>query len=484
MSPEKGEICMRRPHINEPPKMFTFDSVYDQASIQEEIYLETSFPIVENVLEGYNGTIFAYGQTGTGKTHTIAGLDLPGEEGILPRAFDTVFNHIKIQQQKRQYLVRASYLEIYKEEIRDLLSSKGNFEHKLELHEKKDAGVYVKDLSTTVVSDAKGLAHVLKIGNGNRTTAATEMNDRSSRSHAIFTITIETSQMGQDGKEHYKVGKLNMVDLAGSEKQSKTHAVGDRLDEAIKINLSLTTLCHVISTLVDRNAQHIPYRNSKLTRLLQDSLGGNTKTVMVANIGPADYNYEESVNTLRYANRAKHIQNKPRINEDPKDAMLREMQDEISRLKAQLEAQGGSMERGSSPSRGGMKIIQKEKIIYVEDKEKIEELQSKIEQEKEDMRIKVEEDIAKVTEAKELAEEEKKNLIDNLNKKNVLKRKTKEKQQQLLKKMNEYKDKIVIGEKMIEQAKKQEFSLQKARAELDIKKVYIYILYIYIREKK
>lgn len=150
------------------------------------------------------------------------------------------------------------------------------------------------------------------------------MNHRSSRSHSVFTLTIEISEKGPDGKDHIRMGKLNLVDLAGSERQSKTEASGERLEEAIKINLSLTTLCQVIASLTDPKATYVPYRDSNLTRILQDSLGGNAKTVMIANIGPADYNMDETINTLRWASRAKHIKNKPRINEDPKDAMLRE----------------------------------------------------------------------------------------------------------------------------------------------------------------
>merc|ERR1719359_2243054 len=162
------------------------------------------------------------------------------------------------------------------------------------------------------------------------------MNAESSRSHSIFLLTIEKCKIGEDGDGHIRVGKLNMVDLAGSERQSKTGATGERLKEATKINLSLSALGNVISALVDGKSSHIPYRDSKLTRLLQDSLGGNTKTVMVANCGPADYNFDETLSTLRYAYRAKSIKNKPRINEDPKDAMIREFQEEILRLKAEL----------------------------------------------------------------------------------------------------------------------------------------------------
>ena len=159
------------------------------------------------------------------------------------------------------------------------------------------------------------------------------MNSVSSRSHSLFQITIERSEVGKDGKQHIRAGKLNMVDLAGSERIAKTGATGDRLKEATKINLSLSTLCHVISALTDPKNTYVPYRDSKLTRLLQDSLGGNTKTLMISNIGPADYNFDETMNTLRYANRAKNIKNKPKINEDPKDALLREYQDEITKLK-------------------------------------------------------------------------------------------------------------------------------------------------------
>jgi hypothetical protein len=175
-------------------------------------------------------------------------------------------------------------------------------------------------------------------GNKNRAVGSTLMNADSSRSHSIFTINVEMCEKDEadDGEEHYRLGKLNLVDLAGSERQSKTGASGDRLKEATKINLSLSALGNVISALVDGKSKHIPYRDSKLTRLLQDSLGGNTKTLMIAAISPAADNYDETLSTLRYANRAKNIKNKPKINEDPKDAMLRELQEEIKLLRDQL----------------------------------------------------------------------------------------------------------------------------------------------------
>merc|ERR1712141_342331 len=184
-----------------------------------------------------------------------------------------------------------------------------------------------------------GCEALMERGWKNRSTGATLMNADSSRSHSIFTINVEMMQTsGSDG--HIRKGKLNLVDLAGSERQSKTQATGDRLREANKINLSLSALGNVISALVDGKTKHIPYRDSKLTRLLQDSLGGNTKTMVVACLSPADNNYDETLSTLRYANRAKNIKNKPKINEDPKDAMLREYQDEIQKLKALLEQKG------------------------------------------------------------------------------------------------------------------------------------------------
>ncbi|XP_075032621.1 kinesin-like protein KIF3B [Mixophyes fleayi] len=332
-----GQVSVRiqKGASNELPKTFTFDAVYDSNSKQLELYDETFRPLVDSVLLGFNGTIFAYGQTGTGKTYTMEGLrGDPEKRGVIPNSFEHVFTHIS-RSQNQQYLVRASYLEIYQEEIRDLLSKDQS--KRLELKERPDTGVYVKDLSSFVTKSVKEIEHVMNVGNQNRSVGATNMNEHSSRSHAIFMITVECSELGLDGENHIRVGKLNLVDLAGSERQTKTGAQGERLKEATKINLSLSALGNVISALVDGKSTHIPYRDSKLTRLLQDSLGGNAKTVMVANIGPASYNVEETLTTLRYSNRAKNIKNKPRVNEDPKDALLREFQEEIARLKAQLE---------------------------------------------------------------------------------------------------------------------------------------------------
>ncbi|KAI4499380.1 hypothetical protein M0802_005640 [Mischocyttarus mexicanus] len=333
--PSRGVVEIRHPRDDpstDNVKVFTFDAVYDWRSTQQELYEETVRPLVSSVLDGFNGTIFAYGQTGTGKTYTMEGSKMEHERrGIIPRSFEHIFNHIG-RSENMQYLVRASYLEIYQEEIRDLLHRDQSL--RFELKEKPESGVFVKDLSTAVCKSAAEIQHLMNEGNQNRTIGATNMNEHSSRSHAIFLITIEMGSIGDNGG--IRVGRLNLVDLAGSERQSKTGASGERLKEASKINLSLSALGNVISALVDGKTTHVPYRDSKLTRLLQDSLGGNSKTIMVANIGPASYNYDETLTTLRYANRAKNIKNKPRINEDPKDALLRQYQEEIGRLKEKL----------------------------------------------------------------------------------------------------------------------------------------------------
>jgi hypothetical protein len=328
-------------------KRFTFDGVYDDDSTQKSVYEETAYSLVQSVLEGYNGTIFAYGQTGCGKTFTMEGVrDKPELRGIIPKTFDQIFGAIENNTvARKQFLVRASYIEIYNEDVRDLMSD--NPKARCEIKEDPERGVFIKGVTNTEVTTVQQLNILMNEGNKNRSVGATLMNADSSRSHSLFTVTIETAEPQIiQGREEMKIrqGKLNLVDLAGSERQSKTQAVGQRLKEATKINLSLSALGNVIEALVKvangDKGRHIPYRDSKLTRLLQDSLGGNTKTVMIAAISPADYNYEETLSTLRYANRAKNIKNKPKINEDPKDAMLREYQDEIKRLKQLLEERG------------------------------------------------------------------------------------------------------------------------------------------------
>eukprot|EP00063_Salmo_salar_P093826 XP_014068661.1 PREDICTED: kinesin-like protein KIF3A [Salmo salar] len=267
---------------HEPPKTFTFDTVFGPDSKQLDVYNLTARPIIDSVLEGYNGTIFAYGQTGTGKTFTMEGVRaVPELRGIIPNSFAHVFGHIAKAEGDTRFLVRVSYLEIYNEEVRDLLGK--DQMQRLEVKERPDVGVYIKDLSGYVVNNADDMDRIMTMGHKNRSVGSTNMNEHSSRSHAIFTITIECSEKGVDGDQHVRMGKLHLVDLAGSERQGKTGATGQRLKEATKINLSLSTLGNVISALVDGKSTHVPYRNSKLTRLLQDSLGGNSKTMMVTN---------------------------------------------------------------------------------------------------------------------------------------------------------------------------------------------------------
>lgn len=273
--------------------------------------------------------------------------DQLNQRGIIPRSFDHIFDAISVITGTR-YLALVSYLEIYNENIRDLLSP-NTASGSLILKEQPNEGIIVQNLSSHAVHNAKECEQLLEIGTKNRMVGATLMNAGSSRSHSIFTINLEqiSTSCGRDDvntnneEPSIKKGKLNLVDLAGSERQAKTGATGDRLKEATKINLSLSALGNVISALVDGKTKHIPYRDSKLTRLLQDSLGGNTKTLMIACISPAAFNYDETLSTLRYACRAKNISNKPKINEDPKDAMLREYQAEITRLKQQLQMGGG-----------------------------------------------------------------------------------------------------------------------------------------------
>ncbi|BFZ03931.1 hypothetical protein BsWGS_06971 [Bradybaena similaris] len=464
MNVQRGLIEVRNPKGGDSEsKKFTFDSVYDWNSKQRDLYDETFYDLVDSVLKGFNGTIFAYGQTGTGKTHTMQGNKRSKDDwGVIPNSFEQIFQHIS-QSENQQYLVRASYLEIYQEEIRDLLSKDQS--KRLELKERTDTGVYVKDLSSFVTKSVKEIEHVMNVGNSNRSVGATNMNEHSSRSHAIFIVTIECSQEGEDGENHIRVGKLNMVDLAGSERQSKTGATGDRLKEATKINLSLSTLGNVISALVDGKSTHIPYRDSKLTRLLQDSLGGNAKTVMVANIGPASYNYDETLTTLRYANRAKNIKNKPVINEDPKDALLREFQEEIMRLKAQLQGKGGPKKRrkkktrrtrdgqvidGDSNEEGEDTNDEDEADVYMK------EQQARLEQEKE-----------AILSNQSLIAEEKEKLLGELTDKESRLVQEKEQRDLLATKIKAMESKLLVGGKnIVDHTNEQQRALEQRRREI------------------
>ena len=306
-------------------------------STQQDVYSNSAFGIIESAIQGYNATIFAYGQTGCGKTHTMIGeINDENEKGVMPRSFEHIFSVINSNNQigGMKHLVRCSFIEIYNEDIHDLLAR--DIKKKKSIKEDPNLGTFVKDVNMIVVKNTTDIKKALSFGNKNRKKGETLMNKESSRSHCMFTVYIET-QENIENQDKVKVGKLNLVDLAGSERQKKSGAANLRLKEASTINLSLTCLMNVISALVNSKKTHIPYRDSKLTRLLEDSLGGNTKTCMIANISPADYNFEETMSTLRYANRAKNIKNSPKINEDPKDALLNKYLDEIKDLKRLLQ---------------------------------------------------------------------------------------------------------------------------------------------------
>ncbi|XP_065653906.1 kinesin-like protein KIF17 [Hydra vulgaris] len=325
-------------HSNNAQRSFTFDHVFATDATNEEIYNEAVSPLVQSVLLGYNGCVFAFGQTSCGKTFSMQGVQKPASQrGVMPRAFQQIFECIQTTD-VTYYLVRASYLEIYNEEIRDLLQKQNH--HKLEVKEHPEKGVYVKDLTNIEVTCIEDMEEVLEIGSWNRVLGSTAQNPDSSRSHCIFTVEFEISFFSdQDQQEHFRSGRLNLVDLAGSERQRHSKSEGDRFREATKINLSLSALGNVISALVNEKSKHIPYRASKLTRLLQDSLGGNSRTLMIACVSPGANNYGETLSTLRYANRAKNIKNRPRINEDPKDTMIKQYQKEIKVLRHLLSNQ-------------------------------------------------------------------------------------------------------------------------------------------------
>ncbi|XP_020785387.1 kinesin-like protein KIF3B isoform X1 [Boleophthalmus pectinirostris] len=460
-----GQIIVRNPRDvsnSDVPKVFTFDSVYDWNSKQIDLYDETFRPLVDSVLLGFNGTIFAYGQTGTGKTYTMEGVrNDPERRGVIPNSFEHIFTQIS-RTQNQQYLVRASYLEIYQEEIRDLLSKDQS--RRLELRERTDIGVYVKDLLSFVTKSVKELERVMIVGNQNRSVGATNMNEHSSRSHAIFVITVECSELGLDGESHIRMGKLNLVDLAGSERQTKTGAQGERLKEATKINLSLSALGNVISALVDGRSSHIPYRDSKLTRLLQDSLGGNARTVMVANIGPASYNVEETLTTLRYANRAKNIKNKPRINEDPKDARLREFQEEIARLKAQLQRRSGRKKKRRAQRRDqGSDDVDGEEGETEEDDEEGDERGDYWR----DQQDKLERERSAIMEDHSLVAEEKQRLLQEKERKMEDLRREREAGEMLAAKVKEMESKLLVGGKnIVDHTNEQQKMLELKRQEI------------------
>ncbi|XP_030279034.1 kinesin-like protein KIF1B isoform X12 [Sparus aurata] len=338
----------------EPAKTFSFDYSYwshtspDDPSFasQNLVYNDIGKEMLAHAFEGYNVCIFAYGQTGAGKSYTMMGKQEEGQEGIIPMLCEDLFEKINEDSNKEElsYSVEVSYMEIYCERVRDLLNpkNKGN----LRVREHPLMGPYVEDLSKLAVTSYTDIADLMDAGNKARTVAATNMNETSSRSHAVFTIVF--TQKKHDSETDLsteKVSKISLVDLAGSERADSTGAKGTRLKEGANINKSLTTLGKVISALAEvskkkKKTDFIPYRDSVLTWLLRENLGGNSRTAMVAALSPADINYDETLSTLRYADRAKNIKCNAVINEDPNNKLVRDLKDEVSRLKELLRAQG------------------------------------------------------------------------------------------------------------------------------------------------
>ncbi|XP_022597276.1 kinesin-like protein KIF1B isoform X13 [Seriola dumerili] len=344
----------------EPAKTFSFDYSYWSHTTPEDpsfasqnlVYNDIGKEMLQHAFEGYNVCIFAYGQTGAGKSYTMMGKQEEGQEGIIPMLCEDLFEKINEDCNKEElsYSVEVSYMEIYCERVRDLLNpkNKGN----LRVREHPLLGPYVEDLSKLAVTSYTDIADLMDAGNKARTVAATNMNETSSRSHAVFTIVF--TQRKHDSETDLsteKVSKISLVDLAGSERADSTGAKGTRLKEGANINKSLTTLGKVISALAEvdnctskskkkKKTDFIPYRDSVLTWLLRENLGGNSRTAMVAALSPADINYDETLSTLRYADRAKNIKCNAVINEDPNNKLVRDLKDEVARLKELLRAQG------------------------------------------------------------------------------------------------------------------------------------------------
>ncbi|KAK3688402.1 P-loop containing nucleoside triphosphate hydrolase protein [Podospora appendiculata] len=308
---------------------FTFDRVFDMACKQSDIFDFSIKPTVDDILNGYNGTVFAYGQTGAGKSYTMMGTSIDDDDGrgVIPRIVEQIFTSIMSSAANIEYTVRVSYMEIYMERIRDLLAPQND---NLPVHEEKNRGVYVKGLLEIYVSSVQEVYEVMRRGGNARAVAATNMNQESSRSHSIFVITI-TQKNVETGSA--KSGQLFLVDLAGSEKVGKTGASGQTLEEAKKINKSLSALGMVINSLTDGKSSHIPYRDSKLTRILQESLGGNSRTTLIINCSPSSYNDAETLSTLRFGMRAKSIKNKAKVNAELSPAELKAM---LAKAKTQM----------------------------------------------------------------------------------------------------------------------------------------------------
>uniref|UniRef100_A0A671N1N5 Kinesin-like protein n=1 Tax=Sinocyclocheilus anshuiensis TaxID=1608454 RepID=A0A671N1N5_9TELE len=352
-------------------KAFTYDYVFDPTTEQEEVFNTAVSPLLSGLFRGYNATVLAYGQTGSGKTFSMGGTYTSEQEnestvGVIPRVIRRIFQE-KSKCADCEFLLAVSYLEIYNEEILDLLCTSKD-KPIISIREDPKDGIKIVGLTEKEVFTAHEMVGCLELGNSARTVGSTAMNAASSRSHAIFTISLEQRRKGDND---VMVSKLHLVDLAGSERQKKTKAEGDRLKEGISINRGLLSLGNVISALGDesKKGSFVPYRDSKLTRLLQDSLGGNSHTLMIACVSPADSNIEETINTLRYADRARKIKNKPILNVDPRAVEMKRLRQQVQELQVMLlHARGGvaPVLTGSEPAENVSNILEQNRCLQGE----------------------------------------------------------------------------------------------------------------------
>ncbi|KAM4601055.1 kinesin-like protein KIF13A isoform 4-T4 [Polymixia lowei] len=406
-SNSKGENSRKQ------PKVFAFDHCFwsmDESNVpkyagQEVVFKCLGEGILENAFQGYNACIFAYGQTGSGKSFSMMGN---GEQpGLIPRLCCSLFERVhREENEAHSFKVEVSYMEIYNEKVRDLLDPKGS-RQSLKVREHKVLGPYVDGLSQLAVTNFEDIEVLMSEGNKSRTVAATNMNEESSRSHAVFSIIVtQTLYDLQSGNSGEKVSKMSLVDLAGSERVSKTGAAGERLKEGSNINKSLTTLGCVISALADQSAgkgktKFVPYRDSVLTWLLKDNLGGNSKTAMIATVSPAADNYEETLSTLRYADRAKRIVNHAVVNEDPNARIIRELREEVEKLRVQLtQAESLKAPELKEKLQESEKLIQEMTVTWEEKLRKTEEIAAERQKQLESMGISLETSGIKVGEDK------------------------------------------------------------------------------------
>ncbi|KAG8512219.1 Kinesin-like protein KIF27, partial [Galemys pyrenaicus] len=344
-------------------RVFTFDFVFGKNSTQDEVYNTCIKPLVLSLIEGYNATVFAYGQTGSGKTYTIGGGHVAsvveGQKGIIPRAIQEIFQNI-CENPSIDFNIKVSYIEVYKEELRDLLELETSMKE-LHIREDEKGSTVIVGAKECQVESADEVMSLLEMGNAARHTGTTQMNEHSSRSHAIFTISICQVEKNIDAAEdgdwyshRHIVSKFHFVDLAGSERVTKTGNTGERFKESIQINSGLLALGNVISALGDprKKSSHIPYRDAKITRLLKDSLGGSAKTVMITCVSPSSSDFDESLNSLKYANRARNIRNKPILNFSPESDRMDEMEFEIKLLREALQSQQASISQTSQTREG------------------------------------------------------------------------------------------------------------------------------------